>query len=682
MDPMRPEAEAVDVVQVVAVPEPQPDTSKEDRALIAEFRRRAQVPSWLQAGLERMESNRRYLHTDALHEDDPYAIAINFLYRKGQQKLANIWPRDAEPACKPAATVQPTDGSGDPAAAEQRQRVADTAAVVLRHLAREGDLLGALRGAAEDAIPSGIAWIKVGWQEDSQRDFLGRKRGQDQQDQIALLRSLGQQYAAGAFSADDARFQQMQDLDRYVRQALLGAQVAGRVLEPWMGQALAHPGIMPWWVIPEPKTWRGATYDLIRAEDLRLDWSRVRTPRQHRDGRWVLERVWMSRQEVATRWELTTEEQRRLGSRTHASDRAPEQTQVSEAGEPGAEGLDDATRSGDEIAVWEVWDWEVETRYVYAEGLDRFLERHPITLRSRLRSPYIPIVFNPVAGRFMPLSDVDLGRKLQEEIIQSLTDASEGRQARLPKYVADGTKLDEETARQLENCRPHQVVRTKMPVEDVRKAFQVLEGAAIDRSAYDMSDILSGLNEMVAVPSEATGRISKPQFAEQVKVMSAAMGTSADYMAEVITEAMRDALTITLDYLSILGDQAWVQHIAGPHALWPLFETEEVLRGLTVEVIAAGSQIARQQELEGLGMVTEALSKLVQLKQAAALAGLDVDIDALAAKALKAADLRMPVGRFLRPLAPQGMPMGPGVPGMPPGILRPPITAGPSVGGP
>lgn len=652
------------------------ESPEAERNLIEEFRRWCKVPSWMQDAVRKMEAARRYVHTDAFHHDDPNAVAVNALHAKIKQRMAMVWPKDPEPKCKPPEQI-PLPDDGDPMMAalsaqmsKMQERVADTAAAVLKHLGKEANLADALKVAGLDADVTGICFIKAGWQEDSTRDFLGRKRHNDQQDQLALLRELSREYAQGTFDSSDFRYQQLLDLSEYARQAASRVMVApGSDPREGLQQiADSDPGMpVPFWLIPEPEKFRTATCDVVRLENLRLDWGAIWSPHLHRYGSRTGERVWWKKQDVAAHYKLTDEERAKLGSRQlgggiNQANQA--YGSKAEAQEPGSEGLDDVERTPDEVALWEIFDYDTDHRYVYAEGLDRFLIKEPISLRNRLRSPYIPIFWDAVSGRFLPLGAVEKCKSLQEEITSTLTDYRDARIARYAKYLADDQVVDEDAALAIERSRPNRVTRVAGSAKALKDSIEILQGVPLERETYDSSDAMSSMNELMSVPSEANGRVSSPQFAKQIEVVQQAMMTQAEQMAEVMLSVMRDWFTCVLDYMATYADEKWIKKIAGPGALWPLFDRETIVRGLSVDVVAAGTPAQRQEAITSVNEVADAAMKLLTVKQQAAVLGYDFDIEPLMQRVLRGADVRMPVGRILRKLdlmsggIPGQMPMG------------------------
>lgn len=692
-------------------------TDDSEKAQVKEMLEWVRVPGWLKDAFTKASTERKYLHTDAFAEDDPNRVSCNDLLRSLWAKLALIWPQQPEATCKAPQMMDPPQEFIDAAQAEAmqvqamqqqfamvgvagpamptplgdaiarwkrdqsvRERTARTAGMVLNKMAKFAHLEQIAQRAALDALSVGLVWIKVGWQEDASRDFLGAKRSRnDAQDQMAKLRQLEMDYAAKKFGQDDARWSELLQLRDYaIRNAQ--QQVAKLISrDERMAQLAALPPgePVPPHLIPEPPTFQCGTADVVDLENIRLDWQRVTSPESVFLGRRMAERVWMSRDEVARTFELDDEEREKLGTKRPGGESKPApSSQGNDPPDPSEDDLEQSERSGanGDVAVWELWDYEQHRVYWFTQGIDRFLRTAIPEVTRRDFFPYLPLFFNPVSGRFMPISDTTLGRKLQDDLNQSLTDDREARVAQYPWYAVGANLISEEDIRAIEGRKPNKVVVLEKPAAEVKSQIVKMDGDDYSPEKYQIGVASSrqNLERMLGVPSEALQGQSKAKFATQVQVSSDNMLAQSGRNGSALSELLRQIFDAWNEFAAAAMPKAQVVAWCGDWAEWPELDRSSLVNGMFVEVVSAGNRGQRRQDLEDIGNAVIAINGTADAALKLQQAGWKLDVLPISKRIETALDLRLPNG-LIQPLAmPMGMPQpGPGGMMSPGGAPRP-----------
>jgi hypothetical protein len=190
-----------------------------EQALVAKFTSLVQAPQFLINSFREMELDRKYVAEDSMLLKTQDTVAVNHCLRLQQTSIANIGLTDPAPEVQPArkvgGVVNPID-----------ELFAETAEVWLEHVLRQMKFAPIFDGAIQDAMTNPWSILKITLSSDYYKDPIGRPRFADQQDNVARLIMLKQEFAAGAFSENEPLHQEMKDLDNTVR--------------IWMAQRLAE----------------------------------------------------------------------------------------------------------------------------------------------------------------------------------------------------------------------------------------------------------------------------------------------------------------------------------------------------------------------------------------------------------------------------------------------------------
>ena len=371
---------------------------------------------------ERLEPMRRYVNEDSMYYDDPDMVATNYMLRNQYAVMSELNARS------PACSIQPKRRlpyESEPGMIE----LGETLQILINEQAKQGRLEHIINGMLQDVQTDGISWLKLVYNEDHDKGPNSSRRINDYATMLRRYTKLYEQYKRGgpdAIEPNSAEYAEMETLNESLtvyRRKQLNADLAlappyrldfdeeeGRHMRVIDDEderleelvmldngVLLDPSKMH-----QPTPFRGFDFDTIDPEDMRWDWT-CRKPENFTDCRWVAHRVWMYHQEIVETFDLDEEaadQFKPIGS-VH-NDMTIEQNQRDQ------EGVDNDYQANGLIGVWEFWEKETRTVYVFADGYDKFLAKYtPEAVGDRFY-PFFPFVPNRVSGRFLPVSDADL----------------------------------------------------------------------------------------------------------------------------------------------------------------------------------------------------------------------------------------------------------------------------------
>ena len=599
-EPMDPLLEAQDEAEIQEVVEPEEaeDYDEAECAKIKLFEDRVKIPKWSQDVFDWMDEDAKYLSEDCIYAamDDEHSTSTNYILRNQFVLISQIYARN------PVARIHPGPIVGDhpPGLLE----FAKTLEIVAQRLTTEAKFKQKLGGAIQDVQTYGIAWLKLTTQQDLSKDPIGASRQNDQLDNVARLRSLMAQFQEGDFDELDSRYKDMTDLEDTIRTYMAGnirEDIARNPPQPvsqidpmtGMETLVPDPGDprlsqlqnfedpnaqVEAGMLPEVPVFIGLNIDAVQPQDMRFDWSITR-PEDFYNAGWVAHRVYMSDDDITDRWPTEPEEMTKLQSgsgKTSKLDRSSNE-------DPSNRNQTDQTVINDRHAVWEMWDKPSNRRYVWVEGMERFLVNEVVKITWHNFFPFFPLVFNRVTGRFLPMSDVRLQRPLQEEINTKRTHEREACAAAYPRYMVAAGALEDDEKVKLENASPFAVIELKRP-EDVMKFFHPIPVEQPNPLLYDTSKAIREIEIAAGIPQAAAGGVGGAEFATEVAVANQQMGVQADRRKTLIEDLIHDINECAIEMALQLFPEENVKAIAGPGAVWPLIDRDHLWRQLLVVI--------------------------------------------------------------------------------------------------
>ncbi len=577
---------------------PESEDSAAIAAKIDVFEDLIEIPDWCQDVYKWMDEDAKYVAEDCIYAamDDEHSTSTNYILRNQFVLISQIYARN------PTARITPSPmmGQQPPGLME----FSKTLEIISKKLTDEAGFKNKLGGAIQDVQTYGIAWLKVTTQQDISKDPLGASRQNDQLDNIARLQVLLDGFQNGDFDQDSAEYSDLVDLSDTVRTYLAGnvrediarnpPQPTSQIdefgqetlvpdpMDPRLAQlsqledpaAPIEPG-----VLPEVPTFIGVNIDEVLPQDIRFDWSITR-PEDFYNAQWVAHRLYMSKDDISLRWNVTDEEWTQYSENCKGRSKRPKSGSEDPSYRSGSR---EEKKINDYCAVWEMWDKPTNRRYVWMEGMSRFFVNEVVKTTWHKFFPFFPLVFNRVTGRFLPMSDVRLQRPLQEEINTKRTHEREACAAAYPRYIVAAGALEPDEKEKIENAHPFAVIEIERP-EDVKKFFENIAAEKPDPLLYDTSKAIREIEISAGIPQQAAGGVGGAEFATEAAIANQQMGVQADRRKTLIEDMIHDINECVIELALQLFPEENAKALAGPGAVWPLVDREHLWRQLHVTI--------------------------------------------------------------------------------------------------
>ena len=661
--PQQPEiAETVEPVVEAA-----PKESRSETALIAQFSTLVETPLFLREAFERMQEDRDYV-ANMVYENDEDAVCVNQVLKNQQSVIAHLGIDDPKASCKPLPQV---GGTIDPLMA----KMAETCEIFLNQQITKTRLEEVMEGAAQDAQTNGIAWIKVSLQEDFYKDAIGRNRFNDQQENVAEYERLKESFANHEFTEDDADYQKFKDLDS--------------TLKTWMAEKImAQPAVIPQMtmdpmtgmpmvqMIPDPQDPRteqkaaiingetvdilgcpelerylGFSLDSILPEDVRWDWS-VSKPEEIRKGNWMAYRVFMSREDLAAKFQLETDELSKVNVYSLKGDKTERRWGVyGPTDRPSVE----VQQINDRCAVWTMEHRVQGRRYVWIDGLKRFLANEALNAVGENPFSLFPIYFNRVSGHALPISDVRLQRDLQNEYNLLRTHDRGGRRASYPWVALAAGAANQEDLDAIEDRKPFQAVLLKKP-DEVAKYIKEFNGAPYNPSLYDTGKVVADMQMVASIPLTGLGVQGEGKVATDLTLANAGMEKATSRRQQLLNRTLTDILQWMAQVAIKVFPAENVQAMCGPEAIWLALSAEQLTQNFQIGIDAA---VQGPPDFKSKMQFWTAFPDIVG--KLASVPG--INVLATLTHIMQLGGINEDPRKYYTPMLPMGMP---GMPGMPP----------------
>jgi hypothetical protein len=243
--------------------------------------------------------------------------------------------------------------------------------------------------------------------------------------------------------------------------------------------------------------------------------------------------------------------------------------------------------------VWEIYSKKDNLCYVIAEGYHDFL-REPACpdLEMERFWPFFTLIFNEVESErdIYPLSDVRLLMPVQKEYNRARQGLREQRFANRPVYVTYEGALSEKDQTNLQSHPANAVVKLQnlSPGQAINQIIQPVQHSPIDPSLYDTSMLLEDMMRVVGSQEANIGGTSS-STATEVSVAEGSRMSSLSSNVDDIEDFLGEIARTTGQVLLEQMDQATVQKIAGPGAVWPQLTANEIAQELMLEVEAGSN---------------------------------------------------------------------------------------------
>lgn len=594
-------------VESIAVEATEDVVKASETALIKQFATLIEVPQYMRDTFDRMQGDRDFVG-EMMYDEDPDAVRVNQILKNQQTVVANLGIDDPKASCK---QLQQVGGVVDPAL----NKMAETMEIFLNRQIKQMRLAEILEGAAQDAQTNGIAWVKISLQEDFFKDAVGQNRFNDQQENVAEYERLREMVESGECSEDSADYQKFIDLDTTLK-TWMAEQIAAQpmmipqpVVDPMTGMPVIDPmtGSPVTQMVPDPTDPRterkvaiinGKTVDLLGCpelprylgfaadqflpEDIRFDWS-ISRPEDIRRGEWIAYRVFMTQEQIAAKFRLDEDEWKKVAVYSERGSKTDKRWGTySPSDRPSLE----VQQVNDRCAVWTLEHRVQGRRYVWVDGMQRFLANEALTAVGANPFSLFPIYFNRVSGRAMPISDVQLQKDLQNEYNLLRTHDRAGRRASYPFNILAAGAADKEDIDALESREPFQSVVLKK-ADDVSKYFKEVAGAPYNPNLYDTGKVTADMQMMASVPLTGLGVQGEGRVATDLTLANQGMQKATSRRQALMDRALTDMLEWIAQVAVKVFPAENIQAMCGMQSVWLAMSAEQLSMNMQIGVKAS-----------------------------------------------------------------------------------------------
>jgi len=250
-------------------------------------------------------------------------------------------------------------------------------------------------------------------------------------------------------------------------------------------------------------------------------------------------------------------------------------------------------RHDDLVCVWMQYHKPTGLKFEMADGYKNFLKEPeaPEVVVERF-FPIYALCFNELENpsKLFPPSDVCNMTPQQMELNRQKEALREHRKANRPGYVTPKGALSEGDKGALTGAEANAVVELDgmMPGNKVGDLIQALPKIGVDPNLYESQGIMDDVYKTVGMAEPAFGGSSSDTAtavatAEQAR--TAALEAEADQLNDFLSILARDASQIMLTNL----DPQTVQQIAGPGAIWPQMNRDQIQAEMHLEIVAGSN---------------------------------------------------------------------------------------------
>lgn len=649
------------------------DVSASEAALMSQFKTLVEVPTYMREAFDRMQNDRDFV-AELNEVSDPGEVRVNQILKNQQTVISNLGIDDPRASCKPTEVV---GGKIDPV----MLRECETMQIFLNRQGEQMRLAEILEGAAQDALTNGISYIKISLQEDFYKDPVGQNRFNDQQENVAEYERLKEQYEAGEMTEDCADYQRLKDLDLTLK-TWMAEKIAAQptmipqdVIDPMTGQivtqmvpdpqdprterkmAIINGEMVDLIGCPELERYLGFVADQLLPEDVRFDWS-VTRPEDIRRGEWMAYRVFMSQEKIAAQFRLDPEEWRKINV-YNAEGRKTDRRWGSL--QPSARPNLEDNQINDRCAVWTLEHRVQGRRYVWVDGMSKFLANEPMQAVGANPFSIFPIYFNRVSGRAMPQSDVQLQRDLQNEYNMLRTHDKQARKASYPWNIVAAGAADKEDIAAIEARRPFQAVMLKK-ADDISKYFREVAGSPYNPNTYDTSKVVADMQMMASVPLTGLGVQGEGAVATDLSLANQGMQKAISRRQNLMNRTLTDIYTWIAQVAVKVFPAENIKAMCGPEAVWLALSAEQLTMNMQIGVKASVSGPPDfKSQLQFFTALPDILGKLMAIP--------GMNVEAVAEKLMALGGINDDIRKYWS--APMMQPMG-----VPPGMPQDPTMQG------
>lgn len=526
---------------------------------------------------------------------DASKVTVNHIYRNALQTVAMTVPNDHSVSFEAREMVEGLPGEAVDAAVTALKRQATGLGQVLsildRRYTEEINLQETVEAFVQDASHFRMAILKVAWQSSFEDDMITGERLPDEQDNMARLRGLIEQYQRGEFTKNDYQWHDIRSL----MQQMGKVEIAVRT---------------------------GLVIEEVPIDQFRVD-PMVTGPENIYSAAWMRHDILMTRQDVLDKWpEIDPDDLGRAfvysldESGKRVKDEAAARAEGGNQAQMPAGSNTRTIRDQDLLLVAEIHDATTNTVRVLVEGLDYYAAEYQPEMAVDGFFPFVVLVLNRMPKRLYGKSDTELQAKSQDAINRMRSGEESAREAAQPRFVYDTNQIDADDAKRIACTQPWEATGLDMGGKDIRQAMMALMGNhEFSAQEYDTTKHQDEMRRMVALPEEATGGVGGAEFSSQVQVAAAGATVMVKYRQGRINRALQRLHHMIAQHLLFRVGPDTAVKMAGPMAAkyWPATppDRQTIYQWLDVKVkTAVDGQLDSVKRADTLAKVFDAAGRM------------------------------------------------------------------------
>lgn len=576
-----------------------------------------QLDAHYQDNIERFkewERNRKYWR-GTMHKDGAAGLVrTNVIFSTMSAILPQIYAKAPDISVSPAPSIAESPEFG------KIKKFAETMEGVLHaKYVREGGLKRRGKEAVRATMATGLAWAKIVFRENVERDPIVEQQLNDIQDNLKHIQMLRRRLRNTESIADNEKTQEE------LRQSIKGLTERVEVVKS-----------------------RGIIIDRPLSEDVAVLDASLHSFDSYVQSPAIAQRIWFDEDKFEQTFGFKPE-----GATQYDAPRRDESG---------------ATKKADQKKKWycvfEVWSKDDNTVYTLCKGIKQYIREpyRPHCLGERWY-PFFALGFNLVDGEFYPMSDVELLIELQDEYNTTRTNFADHRKESLPvRIVRAGGGLSPEDLERIQKRKINDIVVIQgaagKPLQE--DLFQY-DNIPIDPAVYDTQQIRSDIDLVSGATDAARGAVVKAKTATEAEILQQGLSSRTAERQDAIEDWIGEQAIYVAEMLLQKLPQEEVQQIAGPDSVWPSLSKEQVFSMIQIEVRAGSTgkpNAARDQErwLKLMPIIQDAMLKVAELRAQGQNDMADAVIE-LVRETLHRFDERIDLSEFIPPAFSEDDPM-------------------------
>lgn len=547
--------------------------------------RRGQTPQELKSG----KDNRR--------------VQTPVIYRGTLQSTAMTVPEDLAFNWQAVEQVKPPTQDpmmGQPAVASDPALTGfgDTLRIVQTTLFEEAKWIKKLQAWVQDSDTYPMAILKCTFRREYQSTTLSPQTpDKDETDGVAAVQSLLEGYAHKDFDENDARFAQL-------TQGLRALKQKARISR-WYGNDLQLIPMDAFGVL-EDATDIVNVYDasamfhdaLIMGEEILKRFKYREEP----DG--TTYGILPEELTNATPWDTnnaSTDPNAKNRASRNRQLTSPNATPLNVSSTTGTAGVDPRKR---QYLVREIWSKKDRTVYVLIRGITHYVDKYVPQKRSEQWYPFFLLAPNRVPTEIYGASSVELKRDVQQRIHRKRTDEEKARWLALPRGIYNkAAGLDEKEMVKLQDVMPGHFKGINFgsgstKIDDLVQWWKYEYNPESFNTMKDEQD----LDLLGSLPVQAMGQTGSANFATEVNVAANGSAIATQFRKNNVQREIDNLLGCNAEEVLQELTPEEVSRIGGPFSVWP-----------TIYDDAEAQQIV--EEAQKRAMDEAAKSVLIQVQQ-------------------------------------------------------------------